>query len=50
MEGFSDFTDRQVSSFPKREALACVVSFQNLLLQAQFQAEMKQVSWELYPG
>ena len=41
MEGFSDLTDKRASSLPEREALAFVVSFLNLLLQAQFQAETK---------
>jgi hypothetical protein len=50
MEGFSDLMGRRAFSFPKREVLAFVVSFLNLLLQAQSQVETKQVSWELYPG
>jgi hypothetical protein len=50
MEEFSDLKDRQAYSLPKREALACAASFPNPLLQAQSQAETKQVSWELYPG
>ena len=49
-EVFSDLTDKRAFSLPKREGLVFVVYSLNPLLRAQFQAETKQVSWELYPG